>query len=624
MVSSSAKAPASAPFTAARRIARLLVPSAIALATSAAACSATDKGAPTPAFREDLAVAFQAKCVECHSGDAPAGGWRATSYMDVIGCVAADGSPATGWTNSPDEAPILKVLSDHTHLRGLPIVKRLNDAEKDQLYHWVAAGAPAWRSAVHDPSFVDPRSPKHHSKWLRARKWQPMLDPSYQPAQSPDADGVVDPGPCGQCHAGLPASATPGASNPDAGPRYFAPGATDCTSCHNKPGGVLGCTTCHGHDDKPYGVRDVCFNPPSQRGPLDATEDRERNHDGHVLAGSQFMSKPLICTACHNVPGGDDILNGLHGGTHANGQIDVVLAPGVAGANASWDPTTKACTNRCHNATPDMKSPTQDAKRPTPSFDDKDKIQCGDCHGAPPSGPGGHDPLTNADYVHYVSPDGTCTFCHKEVLVDATGNKSLKQPVVLHLDGKIEKGDGSGRCDACHGSVGAPDDTLLNAMPHTGSHERHLNPKWTNPIGCENCHVVPTKSSRHPVGDTGHGHVAFSGLATAAGFPAKPYQPGGSCSVYCHSAIPQATDASGAPQGVPNPVWGMGPSGGACGACHGVPPPHHFEAGTCGGIFCHGGIVTPDPTRSLNDAGVVFTDAGVGVHVNGAVNPVLP
>jgi predicted CxxxxCH...CXXCH cytochrome family protein len=605
MLSSFANAPAAAQGTAVRRFARVLVPGVFVLSASAAACSATDRAEPTPAFRENVAGVFQAKCVECHSGDAPAGGWRATTYMDVIGCVGSDGSAATE-PRSDGLTPIAHAIASRSHNEGLPIVKRLSDDERTAITRWLDAGAPAWRSAVHPPGFVDPRSKNHHSKFLRARNWQPMLDAKYAVGTA-DKNGNVDPddpGACGQCHAGLSDAATPGSPDPTdpARPvRSFAPNATACTSCHNKPGGIFNCTTCHGSGDKPYALRDACFHPPGKDDPTElATPTRVSNHEAHLVGGGKFMNGALQCTACHALPGGADVMNGLHGGTHGNGQIDVLVAEGVGGAGAKWDPATKACTNRCHSG-------PGAARTTTWSFDSADKAKCGDCHGTPPP-----------SAIHpYKAPDSTssCGFCHKEVAVAADGTTlSIKQPFKLHMDGKIEVGDGSGTCSACHGVAGSgkPD-------PSSGAHTAHLNPKLRkDPIPCTTCHVVPTATDKHPLGD-GHGHVAFSGLAVSGGFPAQPYDPvTKSCSVYCHSAIPADKTLPVTNQ---TPKWTDGAKGSACGACHGVPPPAHFTFGTCGIGTCHGGILTPDST---SDAGVAFTEAGLGVHVNGAIDPRLP
>jgi predicted CxxxxCH...CXXCH cytochrome family protein len=605
MLSPSVNAPAAAQGTAARRLARVLVPSAIVLAASAAACSSSDKPDPTPAFREDVAAVFQAKCVECHAGDAPAGGWRATSYMDVIGCVGTDGSAATQARAAGLASPIASAIASRSHNEGLPIVKRLSDLERSVITRWIDAGAPAWRSTVHVAGFVDPRSANHHSKFLRARSWQPMLDANYAVGTA-DKTGAVDPndpGACGQCHAGLSDAATPGSPDPaypDRPVRAFAPNATACTSCHDKPGGVFNCTTCHGSGDKPYALRDACFHPPGKDDPTElATPTRVSNHEGHVVAGSKFMNGALQCSACHLVPGGADIMNALHGGTHGNGKIDVVVAAGVGGVGANWDSTSKKCTNRCHLANPD-------AARANPSFDEPEKIKCGDCHGVPP--------LTSAAPTHYKSPDGTCTFCHKEVLVAADGTKSLKQPFKLHLDGKIETGDGLGKCNSCHGNTGA---APADPMPTTGAHAAHLNPKLRkDPIPCTTCHVVPTQTDKHPLG-SGAGHVVFSGLAVSGGFKATYEPTTRTCSVYCHSAIPADKTLPVTNQ---TPMWTDGAKGSACGACHGAPPPNHFS-GTCGAGSCHSGIVTPPAGPGLLPT---FTDAGKAVHVNGAIDPGLP
>lgn len=610
MLSSFANAPAAAQGSAVRRFARVLVPGVIVLAASTAACSSSDRAEPTPAFRENVAGVLQAKCVECHAGDAPAGGWRASTYMDVIGCVGSDGSAATEPRASDGLTPIAHAIASRSHNEGLPIVKRLSDAERTAITRWLDAGAPAWRSAVHQPGFVDPRAANHHSKFLRARNWQPMLDAKYA-VGTPDKNGAVDPddpGACGQCHAGLSDAATPGSpdpSDPNRPVRSFAPNATSCTSCHNKPGGVFNCTTCHGSGDKPYALRDACFHPPGKADPTElATPTRVGNHEAHLVAGGKFMNGAQQCTACHVVPGGADIMNALHGGTHGNGKIDVVVAPGVGGAGAKWDPDTKACTNRCHTG--------PDAKRTSWSFDDAEKAKCGDCHGTPPAS------------IHpYKAPDATsCGFCHKEVQVAADGTTlSIKQPFKLHMDGKIEAGDGLGQCNSCHGNTGETDPAKISAAPTTGAHTAHLNPKLRKDgFACSTCHVVPTAADKHPLG-SGAGHVVFSGLAASGGYPTAYDASTKTCTVYCHAAIPVDPKSPLFAVADQKPKWTEGSKGSVCGACHGAPPPDHFTFGTCGIGTCHGGILNP-----ATSAGALptFTDAGKAVHVNGASDPRLP
>lgn len=562
MALSPAPAPAATSKIPLRRGAPAFVSAALALAALTPACSSTDRAEAPPTFRENVAAVLQAKCVECHAGANPAGGWRAGSYMEVIGCVASDGSAATAPRTAGDAAtaPIVAALSTKTHQGSLVLAKRASKDEIDVLTRWIAAGAPPWQSSVHGVGFVDPRSAEHHGKWLRDHKWKPMLDKA-------DAEA------CGRCHAGTP-------SGPPEGVTSFGDRATACTTCHSQAGGALGCTTCHGSGDKPYGVRDVCFH-----GPNAAQQIRADNHDAHVGGGSKFMNGKLECTACHAVPGGADILTG----THANGTVDVILAGNYTASGKGYDSAAKTCTNRCHSGL--------EAARPTPSFDEAEKVKCGDCHKAPPS-------------THpYKAPDGTCSYCHKELEGGPSTTVSLKQPFTLHMDGKLEVGDGSGRCNSCHGTGDA---TTVDPMPTTGAHEAHRNPKWAAKIDCPTCHVVPTASTKHPVGN-GAGHVTLSGLAKARGFTSAAYEPTSkSCSdVYCHAAVPGGA--------LSKPTWTSGATASACGACHSAPPPNHFGNGTCGVGACHAGILVPASTPGGLPT---FTAAGIALHVNGVVNPI--
>jgi predicted CxxxxCH...CXXCH cytochrome family protein len=539
--------------------------SALAFAGLAPACSSSDRAEAPPTFRDDVSTVLNAKCVECHSGANPAGGWRASSYMDVVGCVSSDGHGATLPRTDGDAAtaPIVSALSTKTHQGSLPLAKRASKDEIELFTQWIAAGALPWQSSVHAPGFVDPRSAEHHSKFLRGKQWKPMLD-----ANDPDA--------CGRCHAGTP-------SGPPDGVKTSADRAPACTTCHSQAGGVLGCTTCHGSGDKPYGVRDVCFHGP------DAAQQLESDHhDAHVLGGSKFMSGKLECSACHVVPGGANVLSG----THANGTVDVVLAAGLTQNGKGYDADAKTCTSRCHSG--------PGAARGTPSFakDGADKIKCGDCHGAPPT-------------THtYKAPDGTCTYCHKE-LEGTPATPALKaQPLALHMNGKIDLGDGKGLCNSCHGNTG--DSTNVVAMPTTGAHVAHAqSPKVAAaPFPCTTCHVVPTAGSKHPLGN-GAGHVALTGLATARGFTSASYDPAtkGCAQVYCHTGVPGGA--------VTTPTWTQGSAAAKCGdGCHKTPPDNHFANGTCGVGACHAGMVVPASTPNGYD----LTPTGVAVHVNGVVN----
>ena len=490
-----------------------------------------------PTYDDAVGALITQRCVACHATGAPAGGWRAASYLEAVACVA-DGRPAV--LPPTEDAPIVRVLSDATH------AALLSASERDLLVGWVRAGTPKFQGTAHSPSFVDPRSEQSHGRLLRSKGWAPMLDPK-------------DPGSCGRCHDGAP-------TRPDT-VTSSAPGAPPCTTCHQEPGGALGCNTCHGQGvgegaDRPlvktFPPRDPCFFP------ADATVSTA--HAAHVEADATHANG-LPCSTCHPVPG-----NPVIGGAHGNGTIDVKFDAALAGAAATFDPSSKACTNACH-ARPG-------GARPKPAWSEKAPMQCGDCHGSPPPN-------------HFA---GACTGCHREANATGTG---FAAPAALHVNGHVDLGDGSGKCGACHGNGDDP-------WPTTNAHPAHRSPKAALAVQCASCHVVPTvfgAGTTHPRG--GPAVVAFSGVATARG-TAPTYAAGTCAQVYCHGAGLVGTVPA-------KPVWtDVSGAARACGACHGTPPSGpHVPTTTC--ELCHHDAVA-------TAAGPQIVPGLATLHVNGAVD----
>lgn len=412
---------------------------------------------------------------------------------------------------------------------GAPIARALadathagvaSDAERASILAWVRGGAPKLAGTVHDPSFVDPRSERSHGRALRAERWRSMLDAT--------SDGA-----CGRCHEGAPSGRTPRVAT-------TAPGATACTTCHVAQGGALACPTCHGDVARAAPPRDRCFFP----GDL-ATAGA---HLAHVDA-SGSRAAGIACATCHPTPAATSPMSGVHG----DGRADVALAEVHAGAPPSYDASGKRCATSCH-ARPG-------GAKPSVAWSDRGPLGCGDCHGAPPP-------------KHY---EGACTSCHREA--DAKGT-ALAKPT-LHANGKVDLGDGSGRCGACHGEGDDP-------WPKTGAHASHRAPPDAAPVACEACHDVPKAygpGTGHPRG--GPAKVAFSGLARARG--ASPTYEGTTCkSVYCHGAGVTGTaptardwyDTSGAAR--------------RCDGCHASPPgAPHTGATSC--WSCHPSVIDPGP-----------------------------
>jgi predicted CxxxxCH...CXXCH cytochrome family protein len=168
----------------------------------------------------------------------------------------------------------------------------------------------------------------------------------------------------------------------------------------------------------------------------------------------------------------------------------------------------------------------------------------------------------------------------------------------LHLDGKVDLGDGSGKCGACHGSGDSP-------WPSTGAHDAHAHPSISTPVDCASCHTVPG-AILDPVHLDGAVHVTFSGLAAAR--DARPSWDGAACSnVSCHGAnlpdpgaVPVWSDESGAQ--------------GRCGACHGIPPSEHTPSTDCSRGDCHGSEIS----NAVAGAPAIAL-VGLALHVDGII-----
>jgi hypothetical protein len=354
------------------------------LAALAASCSKDRAStAQSPVFVDDVSPILEQRCVRCHAGPKAAAGWDATSYLGAIACVAPSGAPAT--LPSSDRAPILSALATGPH-PGL-----LDAGELATLEAWVTGGAPARVGGVHARGIVDPRSAGWHGTLLRAARWSPMLDTN-------------DPQACGTCHEGTPAGRP-------AGVTLAAPGATACTTCHTEPAGVLACSTCHGEATRSYPPRDLCFFP-GDSVPAGA-------HAAHLLP-SPALTTGVPCSSCHPIPG-----TPLIGALHGNGNVDIAFDPRFVTPPTStsttttptpFDRSTLGCTVGCHDV---------GGARPRPLWTDPKPMGCNDCHGAPP----------------VAHPAGPCTNCHSE----ANANGTALTPGPLHLNGRIDFGDGTGQ-----------------------------------------------------------------------------------------------------------------------------------------------------------------------------------
>jgi predicted CxxxxCH...CXXCH cytochrome family protein len=506
-----------------------------ALAVVAPACTTRTVPARGPTY-EDVGPLLEARCASCHGDTRAEGGYRVGSYVEATACAASD--PESPVVRPPDaRAPLVAALDRDDH-RDL-----LSATERALVLAWVEAGAPAREGRVHPGGWVDPRSESFHGDALRAEGWTRMLEP----------DGAAS---CARCHAG--AERTP---DPET-PRGTAPGATACTSCHTDEGGPFACSTCHGAfgpgvTSRAHPPRDTCRHP----------EERERGgaHAAHLEAG-------LACTVCHGTRDVDGLTTPASSG-HGDGQVDVELDPARAGEGAMADHRDGTCTTSCHERGGDRTAPRW--------FLDED-LGCGSCHASPP-----------AD--HY---EGTCDRCHAEANAEGTALTPLPGGA-LHANGRVDLGDGSGTCGACHGEGDDP-------RPDQGAHGAHASPALAAPMGCAECHTVPETADAPGHLDRVPGaEVTFGARAAARG--ATPTFEGTSCrEVACHGA------GLGGGTHVTPDWYGTDGAAARCGACHGAPPPApHPESEGCSALTCHGGYVT--------GAGGV-SELGRTVHTDGVVD----
>ncbi len=480
----------------------------------------------------DVKPVLDAECVKCHSGPQPAAGYTLNTYYGAIGCTK-DGRVMTAPAGST--APLIAALRSATH-------RTLLDQEQEQLLaRWVRAGAPARPGQVHAAGISDPRSQGWHGTLAANDDWAPL--------HSPAAPLV-----CGACHAGAPV-------RPD-GVRFAAPGAPDCTSCHDTSNGVLDCATCHGQGQRAYPPRDPCYFEQTAPGA----------HAAHLDA-LQFRNAPLPCTTCHELPPRD-----LFSGAHANGKIDVHFDSRLAGSDATYDQKSMQCSVGCHarggtRATPAWQGQSTDSGEPA-------VLDCNSCHQSPPP-------------AHYA---GTCDSCHSEMGEQA----NTLTPGPLHINGKVDIGSGNASCGSCHG-------TGENAWPADAVHQLHRTSLVMRAVPCTSCHAVPASLDAEGHLD-GKVLVSFSDQVPADGLAPRFDLATRSCQdVACHGA--------GLSSAAVSPRWAEPPSDPApCNSCHSVPPPApHVQLSSCGGGLCHGAEV------AQSSDGYRITASGRERHIDGVV-----
>lgn len=325
------------------------------------------------------------------------------------------------------------------------------------------------------------------------------------------------------------------------------------------------CVRCHG-DSTRAGDEVTRAAPPSDTfGNTAVSYPGVGAHAEHLTASKTHGV--VACVECHKVP------ETAESAGHNDGKTQLTfgaIATKDGGLSPAWDLGTRQCTNSgCHGPV--------SGKWTRPRTSDE---ACGSCHTLPPKAP----------HPQYAA----CEVCHAEVY-DAQGIHAAQ----LHVDGIVQRNEAS--CSACHGAndAGVPPRSLDGGTDVTnvgvGAHTAHVSGgKWSKPVDCATCHVVPTMvfTSTHPNG------------GAAEVLPAVKYDAATrTCATSCHGV----GDA-----GVPrSPEWNTADAGISCSSCHGAPPalphPQVTQQNLC--ILCH-----PAENGQL----------ARGTHVNGVVNQNQP
>jgi predicted CxxxxCH...CXXCH cytochrome family protein len=332
------------------------------------------------------------------------------------------------------------------------------------------------------------------------------------------------------------------------------------SGCHSRPNGPLDCTTCHGSQGTP------------------------RPALGAHWAHAKF------CDTCHQLP--SQTTEGVEG--HASGDPSTIIHFGNLALQGStpaslptWDSSTQVCSNTyCHGAA-------------SPPWTSKAQIGCEGCHAAPPAN---HSPWSRV-----ASGTDSCATCHPAPTPETLPTSAT------HVDGQVQL---TASCTACHGADGHANPPVSldgSSDPTTrgvGAHERHLDgtlaDRTTNPLPCNDCHVVPSVVVQPGHFDQPQAQVVFpwgSRFGARDAFDTT----NATCNVWCH--FNRTSDVDAGPGR--DPTW-TDNSGGArqCNSCHDFPP-----------VLCRDGTthptLGPSPTVAVCQTCHVFSRS---THVNGVVD----
>lgn len=523
-----------------RRTPKFALLTVSAVATLSIACGELrDNGEVLTAqdtYLADIVPLLQKKCIDCHGGNAPSGGYDLSSWRGVLGA-GSDG--LTRNVIPGDDTSLLLATfgegADYDH-RWL-----LSAAELALLRRWVVeAKANYFDSSWHGSEWLYPgarNSMSFHGGALRAKGWDTTL--------------------CQGCHGADLKGGKSGIS---------------CSTCHSA--GIDSCSTCHGSAGS-------AGPPASLSWGLDPSTDKGLGAHAKHASGSLFGAG-LACSECHKTP--TAVADAGHLFDDAEAKISDLKAEVTFGdwakkgeTTASYDSESQTCTVYCHGASLGGTPPTWTAAG---------SVSCSSCHSVPHAAPkayGGED----------------CAACHQQIVARCTegeaGCVKVGESTFLRIISGAKHGDGNKQvgkagleetCWGCHGSEsssGAPspdlDGNTAPTIVSVGLHDVHLNAsQFREPITCDTCHLVPkTVTAAGHIDSDRPAEITFSELAagkTRSGIDTKPEwdRTTATCSnVYCHSLEGGS---------VTKWTWTAREVSLDCGSCHAAPPSKTLLGGT--------------------------------------------
>lgn len=354
----------------------------LAVALAAASCSKArplqGNLAQPVSWEEDIAPLFATQCSSCHSGALASAGYRTTSYLEALGPTGAPVAVA----GNPSSRLLTTIDPDHADAVHKPVAGAYGTVRA-----WVVDGRLSlFRSGVHEGGILNPHDAQFHSNLLRGAHWNFAS--------------------CQKCHGADLSGGKAGVS---------------CQECHSLEVGGDGsatCSSCHGSAQSDAPPNDLSGNTnPSARG--------VGAHQAHLI-GKTFISAPIACSVCHQVPATIE----------SPGHLDhlrpaTVTFSGLAladGATPTWNGAS--CSNSyCHGGGQKLANDTAFQLR-TPVWTLTSQAFCGSCHGFPPSTPA---------HSGVVFPD--CARCHANT-VGPSGTILISGPpgarTSTHINGVID------------------------------------------------------------------------------------------------------------------------------------------------------------------------------------------